>query len=37
MMNDVRFRDSIECDMLCGAICGGVFFLALKVVLSFVS
>ena len=30
-----KFTDSIEFDMLCGAICGGVFFLALKLVLSF--
>ena len=36
-MNDLRFRDSMECDMLCGAIGGLLFFLALKVVLSFVS
>ena len=31
----IKFTDSIEYDMLCGAICGGVFFLALKLVLSF--
>ena len=32
-----KFTDSIEFDMLCGAIGGLLFFLALKVVLSLVS
>ena len=36
-MNDLRFRDSIEFDMLCGEIGGLCFFLALKIVLSFAS
>ena len=31
----IKFTDSIEYDMLCGAIAGGFFFLALKLVLSF--
>ena len=31
----IKFTESVEFDMLCGAAAGGFFFLALKLVLSF--
>lgn len=33
----IKFTESIEFDMLCGAVGGAFFFLALKLVLSFVA